>query len=408
MAQRPEVLFLAHRVPFPPDRGDRIRSWHVLNALAGQATVHLGCLTESPADKAHAPRLAEIAATQCLAPRRASLGWAGIAALAGGRPVSVAAFASPALAAWVRRTLAERPIAAIYVFSGQMAQFVPAGFAGRVVMDFVDVDSAKYAAIAATARSHMVRWIHAREARVLGAFEVAVAKTASVSLFVSAAERALFVERTPGVDAQRIAVVGNGIDAAYFAPDAVAAEPALAAVPGARIVFTGQMDYAPNVAAVAWFARAVLPLIRAARPDAVFAVVGRAPTAEVRALAELPGVIVTGEVPDVRPWLAAADLVAAPLMIARGVQNKVLEAMAMARAVLLSAAAAEGIAARDGKHFAIAEGEQGFAGRALALLDDPQARAALGAAARAQVIERAGWAHALAPLPAIMGWADGD
>lgn len=408
MADRGEILFLAHRVPFPPDRGDRIRSWHVLRALAAHAQVHLGCIAETPPAADTLARLDTVVASRCIAPRRASLGWAGIAALASGRPVSVAAFASAQLAAWVARTLAERPITAIYVFSGQMAQFVPAWFAGRVVMDFVDVDSAKYAAIAQTARSTMVRWIHAREARVLARFEAAVARRATVSLLVTAAERALFVARIGAADDATIAVLGNGIDFAHFAPGAVAPEASLGASAGPAIVFTGQMDYAPNVAAVVWFAREVLPLIRARAPHAVFAIVGRAPSGEVRALAAEPGVIVTGEVADVRPWLSAADLVTAPLMIARGVQNKVLEAMAMARPVLLSAAAAEGIAAQDGTHFVIAEDADAFAARALALLDDRAAAATLGQAAREWVCSEGGWDQALAGLPAIMGWTDGQ
>jgi glycosyltransferase involved in cell wall biosynthesis len=166
------------------------------------------------------------------------------------------------------------------------------------------------------------------------------------------------------------------------------------------------MDYAPNVAAVAMFAREVMPLIRVRHPAAGFAIVGRAPTAEVRALDGQNGTRVTGEVVDVRPWLAAADIVVAPLLIARGVQNKVLEAMAMARPVVLTAAAATGIGARDGEHFAIADGAPALAARVLALIDDRDAARAMGAAARAFVLAHAGWDAVLAPLPAMIGLAD--
>ena len=162
------------------------------------------------------------------------------------------------------------------------------------------------------------------------------------------------------------------------------------------------MDYAPNVAAVAMFARDVMPLVRARYPAAGFAIVGRAPNAEVRALEGVNGTHVTGEVADVRPWLAGADVVTAPLLIARGVQNKVLEAMAMARPVVLTSAAATGIGARDGHQFAIAEGAPALAARVLALLDDGDAALAMGASARAFVLAHAGWDAVLAPLRAMV------
>jgi len=399
----PEVLFLAHRIPWPPDRGDRIRSWHLLRALSARASVHLGCLVEDAGEAARAGEaLAGITASRCLAPRKGSIGWAGIRALVTGCPVSVAAFRSARLKRWVRHTLATRPIGAIFVFSGQMAQFVPDDFRGRVVMDFVDVDSAKFAAYAAAARPGPVRAIHAREARVLSAYEERFARRADLSLLVTPEERDLFVSGLSDPTGIAVAALGNGIDAAHFSPDAVAPDRLSA---GPQIVFTGQMDYAPNVAAVRLFAQHVMPVIRARHPQAGFAIVGRAPSAEVRALDGHDGTRVTGEVPDVRPWLAGADLVVAPLLIARGVQNKVLEAMAMARPVLLTPAAATGIGGRDGDHFAIAEGAEALAARALALLDDRDGATAMGAAARAFVLGQAGWDRVLAPLPAMMGWA---
>lgn len=405
MSRPREVLFLAHRIPWPPDRGDRIRSWNLLRALSQQATVHVGCLIEGRVDKSHVAAIAAIADQYCLAPRTPSLGWAAIMALANGRPISVAAFSSFLLRRWVRQMLADRPIDAIFVFSGQMAQYVPDDFQGRVVMDFVDVDSAKYAAYATAAKSWLVRSIHAREARVLSAFEATAARRAHVSMLVTPQERDLFVAQLADPAGITVTALGNGIDAAYFDPDAVAPEPWPASP---QIVFTGQMDYAPNVAAVRMFAHDVMPLIRAQHPDAGFAIVGRAPAADVRALDGLNGTRVTGEVADVRPWLAGADVVVAPLLIARGVQNKVLEAMAMARPVVLTTDAATGIAGRHGEHFLIADGAAALADKTLAMIADRAAAATIGAAARAFVRDQAGWDQVLAPLPAIMGWADGD
>jgi sugar transferase (PEP-CTERM/EpsH1 system associated) len=399
----PEILFLAHRLPWPPDRGDRIRSWHILRALSALAPVHLGCLVDNAAQAADIGPVAGITVSRCLAVRKPSIGWAGIRALLTGQPVSVAAFRSWRLQRWVRQVLATRSIGVIVVFSGQMAQFVPADFAGRVVMDFVDVDSAKFAAYAAAMRAGPVRMIHAREARVLSAYEQRFARRADLSLLVTPEERDLFIAGLADPDGIAVAALGNGIDAAHFAPDAVPPEPQ---GPGPRIVFTGQMDYAPNVAAVGLFARDVMPAIVAQYPQAQFAIVGRAPTAEVRALDGANGTRVTGEVADVRPWLASADLVVAPLLIARGVQNKVLEAMAMARPVLLTPAAATGIGGRDGVHFAIADGSGALAARALALLGNRGEAAAMGAAAREFVLAEAGWDRILAQLPKLIWPAD--
>ena len=400
-----EVLFLAHRIPWPPDRGDRIRSWHLLQALAARAKVHCGCLVEGKVLPGQVEAIAGLTDSWCLARRSPSLGLAAVAALASGRPISVAAFSSWQLRRWVREMLDTGRIGTIFAFSGQMAQYVPDDFRGRVVMDFVDVDSAKFAAYAAGARSWAVRSIHAREARVLSEFEQRAAHRADLSLLVTVEERDLFVSRLADRSGCAVAALGNGIDAAHFSPDAVGPEPTLTGT-GPQIVFTGQMDYAPNVAAVTLFAREVMPLIRERYAEAEFSIVGRAPNAEVRALEGVHGTRVTGEVADVRPWLAAADVVTAPLLIARGVQNKVLEAMAMARPVALTTAAATGIGASDGDHFAIADGVPALAARVLALLDNREAARALGAAARGFVLAHAGWDQVLAPLPAMMGWAD--
>ncbi len=376
-----EALFLAHRAPFPPDRGDRIRAFNVLRYLRKHARVHVVAFGEgdAPADTR-------------LIPQTKSRARAGLEALATGKPVSLTAFHDPAYAAAVTNILAANPIGAIYVFSSQMAQYVPADFGGRIVMDFVDVDSEKFADYARTAR-WPASWLYAREARLLLAHDVAVAARADASLFVSAAEAQLFADRGGAGQA-----VENGIDTIAYDPAAAFDR---AASPTPLIVFTGQMDYPPNVEAVRWFAQDILPTIRMRHPDAAFAIVGRAPTAEVSALA-CNGVIVTGEVADVRGWLAAADVVVAPLKLARGIQNKVLEAMAMARPVVASSAAAEGIdhqgTIRTGADAAaIATAVSG-------LLDDRTAADALGAAARRQVIARYGWDARLAALDTILGF----
>ncbi len=400
-----EILFLAHRVPFPPDRGDKIRSNHLLRRIAELAPVHVGALADDDADMAQESAVAAIATSHCLVRRSAPLPLAALAALGQGVPVSLAAFSSARLRRWVAQVLETRPISAIFVFSGQMAQYVPPEFRGRVVMDFVDVDSAKFEAYAQTGALPR-RLLYAREARLMRRFEERVARRVTTSLFITAEERALFESRLEQDGLPDVRALGNGIDTELFDPAAVRPAPELAGA-APTIVFTGQMDYAPNITAVALFAHEVMPRIRAVHPGARFAIVGRAPTAAVRALADVNGTLVTGAVPDVRPWLAGADLVTAPLLIARGVQNKVLEAMAMARPVLLSPAAAAGIGAADGTHFAVADAPVTLAERALALLADRSAADAMGAAARRFVMAECGWDRVLAPLRALLeGAAD--
>jgi len=399
---RGEILFLAHRVPFPPDRGDKIRSHHLLKALAGIAPVHVGCLGETDDDMAQSDELAAIGASHFLSRRRKHVVAAGFAALATRRPVSLAAFDHAGLREWVVRTIAERPIGAVFVFSGQMGQYVPDDFEGRVVIDLCDVDSAKFEAYGAQGGGPR-GWIDRREARLLAAEEERLAHRAHCTLLVSEAEAGLFRSRLRDPGGTRIAALRNGIDTARFDPQAVAPHPDLAPQGGPHLVFTGQMDYAPNVAAVLRVAERLLPAIRRVHPEAVFHVVGRAPVAQLRKLDGQDGIRVWGEVPDVRPFLASADLVLAPLEIARGIQNKVLEAMAMARAVVLSPEAATGIDARDGAHFTVGADDAALVERALDLLANAPSALTMGAAARRYVMDHQGWQAMLAPLARIVG-----
>lgn len=398
-----EVLFLAHRIPFPPDRGDKIRSCHVLRHIAGLAPAHVACFADDEGDMGHEPDLATVAASYCLVRRSRSLKIAALEALASDKPVSLTAFADKRISAYVATVLAARPISAIYVFSSQMAQYVPADFPGRVVMDFVDVDSAKFEAYAQQARFPL-GLLYSREARLLSRFESDVARRVSANLLVTPEEAALFRQRlSPGADPTVLAL-GNGIDTDFFDPEGMPKAPELEGQ-GPQLTFTGQMDYPPNVAAVEMFAREVMPQIRAVFPQARFNVVGRAPTLAVRALEGVHGTRVTGAVIDVRPWLAGADLVVAPLTIARGVQNKVLEAMAMARPVLATPEAATGIPARDGQELVVANGADALAKAALSLLHDKVRAGTIGQSARAFVVEKCGWAGVLAPLAGLLGLA---
>ena len=393
-----DILFLAHRIPFPPDRGDKIRSWHLLKHLAALGRVHLACFADDAADAAHLPALRQALGGRLgeahVEVRRRSRAGAGVRALVEGRPVSLALFDSARLRAFVAGRLADPALGRIFAFSGQMGQFVPSGARQRFVMDFGDVDSAKFAQYAAEGAGPM-RWVNRREGEKLLAFERATAARADLSLFVSEAEAALFRSLT---GLANVRALSNGIDVDHFDPAADferlgAAERG----EGPLLLFTGQMDYAPNVQAVTWFAREMLPLI----PRAHFAIAGRNPAPAVRALAG-DRVIVTGAVADMRAWLAAADVVVAPLKLARGIQNKVLEAMAMSRPVVASPAAFEGIEALPGRDLLVAGDEAGFADAVRGLIAAPARAAAIGAAARRRMEQHYRWEARLAPLAAMV------
>ncbi len=395
-----EILFLAHRVPYPPNRGDKIRSWNVIQALTKIAPVHVAALCDDPTDLEHRGIIEAVAASVTLVPLRTTRMEAMATALLTGAPASVRACASAELRAEVEKLLATRPISTIYAFSGQMAQYVPLDRQQRFVMDFVDMDSAKFKAFSKGADG-ISKFANAQEARRLFAFERKVAARADVSLFVSEAEAAYF-RRKAGLAADRVMALENGIDLAFW--NARLKRQPVKAGKGPLIVFTGQMDYAPNVEAVCIFAREVMPLIRFQVADANFAIVGRSPTPEVEALSKLPGVMVTGSVPDTRDWLAAAEVVVAPLRLARGIQNKVLEAMAMSKAVVASPAAAEGIDARYNRDLLVAAGVAAEADAVIRLLDDKELAKKIGKAARARMTARYGWKARLSGLPSILGF----
>jgi sugar transferase (PEP-CTERM/EpsH1 system associated) len=390
-----DILFLAHRSPFPPDRGDKIRAFNILKHLAARHRVHLVAFADDPRDLKAKKGLVPFTASRSILWRGKSRRRALVEALVQRRPASLTAFDNHAMHDVVADLLERRSIDTIYVYSGQMAQYVPAKTRARVIMDFCDMDSLKFADYAKASRGPM-RWLMHREANLLFQFERRVARRVDASLFVSEAEAELFRKRT---GAANVRVVENGIDTDFFDP--AASFPRIDTT-GKLIVFTGQMDYRPNVEAAIWFAETVLPHIRLVHPDAIFAIVGRNPTAAVAALAKQDGVRVTGEVADVRPWLDAAACVVAPLKIARGIQNKVLEAMAMARPVVASGPAAEGID-HDGTILSgdtVAEVSDAVNG----LLSDPRGAAAMGHKARERVQARYGWNARLASLDALIGW----
>ncbi|WP_019625777.1 TIGR03087 family PEP-CTERM/XrtA system glycosyltransferase [Thioalkalivibrio sp. ALJT] len=390
-----DLLYLVHRIPWPPNKGDKIRSYHILRYLAQHYRVHLGTFIDDPADAAYLPELERICATVCARPlprRRAQL--RALTGFLTGQALTVPWYRDRVLERWVRATVSRHAVTRTVAFSSAMAQYLPAGEDQTRVVDFVDVDSDKWTQYAPTRRWPMSA-VYRREGRRLLAYERQVAGESDVSLFVSPSEAETFRHQAPGV-ADRVHALNNGVDHTYFAPEHV---PEFNPYPaGSRvIVFSGVMDYWPNVDAVVWFTREVLPLVRAEVPNARFAIVGSRPTPAVSELARLPGVSVTGFVEDMRTWIGHADLAVAPLRIARGVQNKVLEAMALARPVVASPQALEGLTVKRESEVLEAQTDPHHFARAVlrALAEGPGER---GQRARQRVERDYDWARNLARL----------
>lgn len=400
-----DILFLSHRVPFPPDRGDKIRSHHLLKGLAEIAPVHVATFGETAQDMAQKKALKAVAKSHLLKHRQRPLWLAGIEALVTGKPVSLSAFEDLAISNYVRKTLRDHRVDTIFVFSGQMGQYIPDDFRGRVIVDLCDVDSAKFEAYAEAGQR---RWINAREARLLARQEERLAHRADTMLLISDNEAGLLTGRIEDATGTNIVALGNGIDADFFDPAPVGLQQDLEEGEDPQLVFTGQMDYPPNVAAVEWVMAEVMPRLRQRYSRARFHIVGRAPGSALKSRHGENGVRVWGEVADVRPFLKSADVVLAPLLIARGVQNKVLEAMAMARPVVLTPAAATGIDATPGRDFIVAElmGEA-FVHQISALVGEPSRSEGIGRAARQFVVEKMGWDAVHRQLANLVSGAQG-
>lgn len=387
----PPLLLLCHRIPFPPDKGDKIRSYHLLRYLSERYRVFLATFIDDPADDVHVVRVSELCEDTCILRLDARIAriLSGVALLSRA-PLSVAYYRSRAMLRWIRNVAHRENIAHVVVFSSAMAQyaFIPELTAARAIVDFVDVDSDKWDQYAHS-KSIWTSWIYRLEARRLATYENRVAHLAHTSVFVSDAEAALFRSRLsdPSVN---VAAITNGVDTEYFSPNASRPSPYPASE--RAVVFTGAMDYWANVDAVTWFANEVMPSLVREEPSAKFYVVGSKPTASVLRLAG-PNTKVTGRVDDVRPYLEHARAVVAPMRIARGIQNKVLEGMAMAKAVVTTPKGFEGIDAQPGGELVLASTAKDFVDEIAKLIRTDAS--GIGRAARRRVIESYSWKSAL-------------
>ena len=334
-----DLLFLAHRIPYPPNKGDKIRSYHFLKYLTDAYTVHLGTFVDDSNDWQYTDKLDAICAETCylgLNPLQAKI--KSLQGLLTGEALSLPYYKNQAMQNWVDSTIKTHSIKKVLIFSSVMAQFIKKTHDVEMIVDFVDVDSDKWRQYARSKKG-LGAWIYQRESRYLFNFEKKIAEQAKASFFVSEQEAALFKSLAPKAS-EKMTHINNGVDTDYFSPEQMFATPYSSNED--VIVFTGAMDYWANVDAVKWFAEDIFSRITKNYPALKFYIVGSRPTKVVEALANKT-IVVTGAVDDVRPYLAHAKLVVAPLRIARGIQNKVLEAMAMGKYVIATSAAMEGI-----------------------------------------------------------------
>ncbi|QSA99018.1 TIGR03087 family PEP-CTERM/XrtA system glycosyltransferase [Methylococcus sp. EFPC2] len=392
-----DLLFLAHRIPFPPNKGDKIRSFNLLRHLSAKWRIHLGAFVDDPDDYRYLDVLQAYCKSICLVPLSPLRGrLRSLKGLLSGQALTVPYYSDKAMRVWVEKTAAECSLDGVLVFSSAMAQYAEGlGHLPRVI-DFVDVDSDKWRQYA-DGKPWPANWVYRREAERLLEYDRGVAARFDRSVFVSEAEAALFRRLAPESAAKTVAVE-NGVDTGYFDPDRDYPNPYTA---GAEVlVFTGAMDYWANIDAVSWFARAVFAKLREIKPQVEFFIVGSRPAQAVRDLAAIPGIKVTGAVEDVRPYLSHARLAVAPLRIARGIQNKVLEAMAMGKSLLASPQAMEGIEGAEGLDLRVLDDAGTWVSALLAAKDSVHPLPVRSAPNRAFVVDRYGWPRSLERLDA--------
>jgi polysaccharide biosynthesis protein PslH len=383
------VLYLTHRVPYPPDKGDRIRNYHLLRQLRTHARVWLGSLADEPVPSETLAALKELCERVAIVPVGGFNRWmkAGISLL-GGRSMSEGLFSHSELRRTIREWTSQTRFGAAVVSASSLAPYLRRDGLenARAIIDLVDVDSQKWLDYAASGKPPKT-WLYRLEGSRVRKLEAGLAGWARAISVVSRAEADIF-DSSAGSGSATVAT--NGVDLDYFRPTVQTLELACA--------FVGAMDYLPNVDGVLWFAREVWPELRKRFPSAEFRVVGRKPAPAIQAIASIPGVVVTGSVPDVRPYVNSARVVVAPLRLGRGVQNKVLEALAMSKAVVASPNAIVALRTEPGRHLIEATSASEWIDSVGQLLGNEDRCRELGAKGRQYVEQNHHWEQCLEPL----------
>ena len=393
------ILFLCHRIPYPPNKGDKIRSYNILKHLSEKNNVSVGFLVDEPKDLNHIPKLKQQVENlfyDQIHTRKKKIQSAAKAFIQG-KPVTVPFFYSSQLQNEIDTFLDNHSVDTIICSSSPSAEYI---FQSRhykrliekvhLVMDFIDMDSQKWLQYA-PAEKFPLSLVYRREARRLLEYEKRIAREFDDLIIVSDAEKNLFQSHIP---TSKLQSISNGVDLNFFNPGYQRQSNILSP----SLVFTGAMDYRPNIDGAIWFAENVFPLIRTGLPDISFYLVGSNPVPELRRLEKTNGIIVTGYVNDIRDYIQQADVCVIPLKIARGIQNKVLEAMAMGKAIVSTPEAAEGLNIEVGRDICVQKEAEAFANAVLSLLSDKEKSDRLGQHARNVVERNYSWEQNLALL----------
>ncbi|MFH1154546.1 MAG: TIGR03087 family PEP-CTERM/XrtA system glycosyltransferase [Pseudomonadota bacterium] len=391
---RKSILFLVHRIPYPPNKGDKIRSFNELKFLSENFSIDLVSLTDDSDDVKYTEDLKQYCRKVhvCyIPPLKAKV--RGMANLLAGGAISTAYFYETRVQKIVNACLSANDYHAVICFSSPMAEYV---FRAedqfrrsntKLIMDFCDLDSEKWKQYSVEKRFPM-SWIFRLESQRLLDYEIRTNRFFHHSIFVSEKEKLLFRLRYP--EARNLISISNGVDTGFFSP----VEP-LKTRSEPTLLFTGAMDYFANIDGVLWFMKEIFPLVKKASPNVRFIIAGRNPPRVIRRLAESPNVVVTGFVKDIRTCYQEADIAVIPLRIARGVQNKILEGMAMAKPVVATPCAADGIDAKVGIHLLVSDSPQKFADTISRLLSSEHSRKNIATQALNHVRHRYAWSKCL-------------
>lgn len=384
------ILFLSQRVPYPPNRGDKITTWRLIERMQRAHSVSAIAFAHDDGDRAAAEDLRKLGVpttTVDFDDRRAKL--ASLPLLLGSKPLTLGVYGSKELQAAVDRAAPEFDVG--YAYSSSMGVFLEPHARLKRVMHFAELDSDKWRQYSERAGFPM-SWVYRREWRTLLRVETRIAKSFDENVFCTPLEERIFREQIPGASSL---VLRNGVDLAFYRPRPERAEPG-------HLVFTGVMDYLPNVDGCVWFVEEILPKVRERFPDVRFTIIGSRPSAEVQALARVPGVTVTGFVQDTREWLERGAISVAPLRIARGIQNKVLEALAMGLPVVGTTSATQGIEGGAGDAYLVADSVEAQVGALCDLLAHPAKARELAGRGRKLVEAQYDWEVTLRPLDELL------
>ncbi len=385
------ILYLAHRIPYPPNKGDKLRAFRQIEHLSRRHRITCACFVDTPGDMRYVDDLKRYCERVVAIPLRRKVATVrGLIGLATGGTVTEHFYRSEPMRRALRDLNHQQRFDAVVAFSSGMAPFALSVPADRRVLDLCDLDSAKWAEYAAYA-SVPNRWLYRLEGKRLAVQERAWINAFDAAILISDAEATALGGR---IDDRRLHFVTNGVDLSRVNNRPVSAGTSETARPS-TVGFVGVMDYFPNVDAVCWFAETCWEAIRRAVPRATYRIVGRSPVPRVRRLSRIPGIVVTGEVESVQDELDRFDVSVAPLRIARGLQNKVLESMAAGVPVVLTAKAAEGIAARPDHDFVVVDGADAMIRATIELCCDDARRDRLARAGRRFVAVHHNWEQAL-------------